>query len=343
MKRWQTLLIGLVISAIFLVLVFLKADFSEMATAFESARYEWIVVTFVLLIGTVLIRGLRWSVLTQGRLKPIDAGWLFSIGFLFNNILPARIGEFARAFLTGRRPKMHFASALSSIVVERLFDFVSVAVMIGVVLIGLPLPDWTKIAGAAVGAGSVVGVILLAVAAKNPEWALNLGIKIIAVFPKVDKEKAGEFLAPIFEGLGGVSDLRTFALGLGLSIAAWVFSGITGWVLMLAFWDRMPLLVGQLAIAAAGLGVAVPGAPAGVGPYEYAVTQSLVSLGYDANIARSYAFTLHSINFIVTSILGGIGLMREGMSFGQVAEEARALRKQQAEEKPDSESLHNAR
>jgi len=183
-----------------------------------------------------------------------------------------------------------------------------------------------------------VGVVVLAIAARNPEWALKLGVKILAILPKVDKDKATEFLAPIFEGLGGVSDWRTFGLGLGLSITAWIASGFTGWILMLAFWDKMPLLAGQLAIAAAGLGVAVPGAPAGVGPFEYAVTQSLTSIGYDANIARSYAFTLHSINFIVTSILGGIGLMREGMSFGQVAEEARALRRQQAQENPDIES-----
>jgi uncharacterized protein (TIRG00374 family) len=233
---------------------------------------------------------------------------------------------------------MHFTSALSSIVVERLFDFVSVVVLLGIVLLGLPLPGWATTAGAAVGAGSVAAIVALAIAARRPEWALNVGSWILAIIPRVSREQARSFLAPFVDGLGGVSDPRTFALGLTLSVLAWLGSGVATWVMMLAFWHSVPLIVAMMAVAAAGLGIAVPAAPSGVGPYEAAVIGVLSAIGYNADISRSFAFALHGANFIMTSSLGVIGLMREGLSFQEVASEARALKQCEIADAPVEET-----
>lgn len=326
MKRWHTIVIGLIISGVFLYLSLRSADFKQIATAFRTARYGYVALAAASVLLTTLVRGLRWSVLTQGRLGVLDGFWLFNIGFLFNNVLPARLGEFARAFLAGRRPGMHFTSALSSIVVERLFDMVAVVLMIVLVLLVLPLPAWAAQAGAAMGAIALAGIVVLAVAVRRPGWALSAGASVLALLPGVERDRAHAFLLPFVEGLGGVSDLRTFTLGLGLSIFAWLVSGVAGWLLMLAFWPSVPIIVALLAVAAAGLGISIPAAPGGVGPYEAAVIGVLVGIGYNADISRSFAFALHGINFAMTTVLGLLGLLREGVSFGQVAEGARSLR-----------------
>jgi uncharacterized protein (TIRG00374 family) len=335
MKRWQTLLIGLVISALALFLALRQANFAEITQAFHTARYEYVALACALSVGLTMLRGLRWSTLTQGRLPFIDAFWLFNVGFLFNNVLPARLGEIARAILTGRHPRMHFTSALSSIVVERLFDMVSVLVLFGIVLLGLDLPVWATTAGVAMGGGAGIAIVILAFAARRPAGALKLGAKLLALLPGFSQERATAFLQPFIEGLGGVSDPRTFALGMFLSIVAWLLSGFVGWVLMLAFWPRTPLIMGQLAIAAAGLGIAVPAAPSGVGPFEAAVIGVLTAVGYNSDVSRSYAFMLHAVNFAVTSLLGFFGLLREGTSFGEVARAAQDFRSLQSQPAPD--------
>lgn len=332
MKRWHTLLVGILISAAFLYLSLRQADFAQIAAAFRTARYGYVALGFAGVALAVLVRGVRWSVLTQGRLSPLDGFWLFNVGFLFNNVLPARLGEFARAFLAGRRPRMHFTSALSSIVVERLFDMVCVVIMIVLALLVLPLPAWATTAGAAMGAVALVGIVVLWAAARWPAPALNLGGRLLALVPRIDEAHARTVLEPFVHGLGGVSNGRTFALGFGLSLVAWFASGLAGWLLMLAFWRSVPVIVAQLVVAAAGLGIAIPAAPSGVGPYEAAVIGVLTATGYDADIARSFAFALHGVNIAVTSIFGLLGLMREGLSFGQVAEGARSLRTRQPED-----------
>lgn len=325
MKRWHTVVIGLIISAIALFLAFRQANFGAIFDAIRTARYEYIVLGFVLVILTTIVRGWRWSILTQGRLTTTDATWLFNVGFLFNNILPAKLGEIVRAILAGRRPAMHFTSALSSIVVERLFDMVSVVVLFGIVLIGLDLPPWATSFGALMGAVSVVGIVVLAVAARYPERALSLGARILSWLPRIEYEQALKFLGPFVDGVRGVSDLKTFAAGMGLSIGAWLFSGVSTWVLMLAFWQGVPLIMGMAVVAAAGLGVAVPAAPASLGPFEAAIVGILTASDFDPDTSRSFALMIHFVNFVVTSGLGAIGLLREGMSFGELARAAESV------------------
>lgn len=326
LKRWHTFLIGFLLSALFLYFAYRQADFGRIAGIFRTARYEYVIVSALLVLLTTYVRGVRWSVLTEGRLGAVDAFWLFNIGFLFNNVLPARIGEIARAMLTGRRPNMHFTSALSSIVVERLFDMVSVVALLVIVLFALPLPTWATSAGAIMGIGASAGIVFLALASRYPEWALEFGSTVMAMVPRISKDSARGFLSPFVDGLGAVSSFRAFGLGMLLSFLSWVISGFVSWLLMLAFWDTVPVMVGHLAVVAAGMGIAVPAAPGGLGPFEAAIVGVLTAIKYDADISRSYAFALHGINIIMTSLLGILGLFREGVSFGQVAREAQQLK-----------------
>src|SRR5690242_20372533 len=103
MKRWQTLSLGFIISAVALYFAFRKTNLSAIIEAFRHANYLYVALSASLVLITISIRGFRWMVLTKRRLSFSDGFWLFNIGFLFNNILPARLGEIARAVLAGRR------------------------------------------------------------------------------------------------------------------------------------------------------------------------------------------------------------------------------------------------
>src|SRR5690606_19546278 len=59
-----------------------------------------------------------------------------SIGFMAHNILPARVGEFARAYAFSRMEPVSAPAALGSLVVERLMDGI-------ILLLFLVLPVFT--------------------------------------------------------------------------------------------------------------------------------------------------------------------------------------------------------
>jgi len=326
MKRWWTFLIGLLISAVALYLAFRNANLAEMAGAFSALRYEYVILSLIVVIISDVMRGVRWSMLMQGRISLTDGFWLFNVGYLFNNVLPARLGEFARAILGGRRQGVTFTSALSSIVVERLFDLISVVGLLCIGLVALPLPDWAATSGMTVGGGALVGVIVLALSARYSEPALRVGVWTLALLPGISRERAHAFLSPFVEGLGAVSDLRNFAIGFGMSLACWAVSGLSAWLLMLAFWPEVPIPVAAFVLGATGLGVAIPAAPASVGTFQAAVLAACTSVKYDLSTSQSFSIALHLSTFALTCLLGAGGLLREGVSFGQVVRQAQELK-----------------
>src|SRR5690606_4839914 len=89
----------------------------------------------------MVIRAYRWqSFLGQPK---ISAGKLYSyanIGFMANGVLPARMGEFIRAFLIWRHTPHPFTTGLATIVVERVFDLMGLLLILGYVFFTFDFP-----------------------------------------------------------------------------------------------------------------------------------------------------------------------------------------------------------
>lgn len=339
MKRWQSLLLGLIISALALYGALRGAQLNRVAEALRTAHYEYALATVIIIAATTYVRGARWSAVLRGRMSTTRGFWLFNTGFLFNNVLPLRLGEIVRAYLAARRPPVRFAEALSSIVVERLLDMFSVVAILAVLLRipELAVPKWASDAGLLMLAGAVVGIVSLFLAARYPDWVTRMVESLLARIPlpkRFAPEDALDQLGSFLEGLGSLREPRAFLLAVLISALAWVGSGLAGWVMLLAFdpFQGATLQIGFLAIAAAGLGIAVPSLPGAIGPFEAAVTLALVAAGYRQEAAVSYALVLHAVNYLTTSALGVWGLAREGMSFGQVASAARQMGKKSSED-----------
>ena len=127
-KQILTLLVSLVITAIFLVLALYRVDFHLFAQAFVSADYILIGLAGLIWLSAYVFRTKRWQVFLSPT-KQIPVTRLFSplmIGFALNNLLPGRPGEFARAFLIGSREGISKTLSLATIVVERVMDGIAV-------------------------------------------------------------------------------------------------------------------------------------------------------------------------------------------------------------------------
>ena len=79
------------------------------------------------------VRALRWrSLLSGGRTASLDS--LYSatmIGFMANNVLPFRLGEFVRAWALARREKCSTTMVLATVVVERVVDMLDLLAILG--------------------------------------------------------------------------------------------------------------------------------------------------------------------------------------------------------------------
>jgi uncharacterized protein (TIRG00374 family) len=130
MKNARNLIIGLVITAGALYYTLHNVSMKDLAASFKTVDYVYVVPAVFLLLLSYFFRALRWRILIS-PMKQVEARDLFSplmVGYMAN-ILPARAGELIRAYLLGKKHGIPFSGAFASIIVERLFDIVSILLL----------------------------------------------------------------------------------------------------------------------------------------------------------------------------------------------------------------------
>ncbi|HLY27697.1 MAG TPA: lysylphosphatidylglycerol synthase domain-containing protein, partial [Aggregatilineales bacterium] len=127
MKRWQSILLGIIISAATLYFAFRNVTLDTLGGALAHGKYLFLVPGIVLGVSGMILRGLRWKSILGGRMDTAHSLNILNASYLFNTILPLRLGEVVRAYLATRvQPPVSAFTALSSVVVERLTDLLAV-------------------------------------------------------------------------------------------------------------------------------------------------------------------------------------------------------------------------
>ena len=137
-RRCLSIAVGIVISIVFMVLLFRNIDFSELIGALRGANYYWLIPNIVLIMFTMYQRAYRWAFMIR-PVKEVPFHKLLAatcIGFMANNVLPLRLGEFVRAYsLSYQDRQVSKSASLATIFVERMvFDLVALLLILGVVI-----------------------------------------------------------------------------------------------------------------------------------------------------------------------------------------------------------------
>lgn len=315
--------VGAAISAILIALFFRATHPREMGDAFAEADYLYMAPAVGVLFLALWLRCYRWSLLMR-PVAVIAPRRLFSyaiIGYMANNLIPARAGEIVRAYVLGDREHVSKVGTLGTIAVERLFD--------GVVLVLMLLT-----AGAIVGLGdgklqiiAAASTALFVVAFAAFYWvtasvdrAHRLVHAVTSRLPGRLGELTEHIAEPLVNGLRSVHDWRTFGAVLALSAAAWTVEAGAYAVIGRGFGIDVNFAHFALLLAAANLAIIVPTFFGGTGPFEWAAKLVLVGAGIPQGLAAAYAIVAHAVIFIPTTIVGLILLWTFGISFGRLSE-----------------------
>jgi len=324
--------IGVAVSAGLLVFLFSRIDIGMLWETIKSVDPYYLAITQVLVVFFFWIRAVRWRYLMDPVKAGVPVGSLFSatmIGFMANNVLPARLGEFVRAYSLGRHEEVPKSSVFATIVVERLFDGLSVLFIVIVALAFMP-PD---IAGSAAGTLRKVGIVSMAAYAVviatlgffmwRPELPGRIAAAVAGLFSKGLAAKASGLADSFMSGLGVVKKPRLLWRILFYTAVHWGFLPLTILVLFKAFGMDLGLYAAVFIFATSCIGVALPSTPGYVGTFHAAVMGGLVLLGLDSDKALSFAIVAHAANYIPVTLIGLYCLSREHLSLG-------ALRKMEA-------------
>jgi glycosyltransferase 2 family protein len=313
--------LGFAISAVFIALFLRATHPRELGAALEQANYWYLLPGTAILFLAVCVRCVRWSILMR-PVTPISPVRLFPyaiIGYMANNLLPARAGEVVRAYVLGERERVSRMATFGTIAVERLFD--------GCILVLMLL-----IAGAFVGFGDgriqviAIASSILFVAAFTGFYVLTLSEArtrrvlrfVLRALPRRFEHAAEAMAESLVTSLRSVHDWRSLSMVVFFSALAWTVEAGSYAVIGLGFDLGVSFAYYCLLLAAANLAIIVPTFFGGTGPFEWAAKLVLVSAGVASAVAGAYAIVAHAVVLVPTTILGLILLWSFGVSFGRL-------------------------
>ena len=309
--------VGVTLSLFCLWLALRSVPFAELGWALSQANYLWLILTLFLQFMATLVRAERLRVLLAKRVSLAGSFWAYSVGFIFTNIFPFRLGEPARvAVLAGHRqlPVMEIAATVG---VERLLDVLAVVVILLGVLPFMMVPIEVKEAGLIFGGGAVIGLMVIFGLVKWGDRSENLlGHLASRVLPGYADSIVARW-SELRRGLAVLIDGSIGPLAVGWSVLAWICSIGVQWSVLRAFQPAAGLIEAAFMVVALSLAIAVPAGPGFIGVYQWVGQQSLVvpfPQLYTASSALGIAITAHLIYYFFTTGLGIIGMWYFGQS-----------------------------
>ncbi len=330
LKYWRAGLLGLVASllAIYFIVTQMK-DVGRMWAALRSADYAWVLVSMGIIVAGLFARGARWRALLGGALPFWRAFSITNVSYLVNGVLPLRVGELARAYLAAQaRPPVPALKSVGTIVVERLIDVLAVLIILALALSAGPLPDDLRATATVFAPLMLAGFAMLIVLANQRGRTVRLARSVVARLPFLRRFNLLMWLDHFLDGLRPLTQPAELAQVLVLTLASWVCSLLSGYVLMLAFFGHADWATTCLFSAAASLAVAVPAVPGNLGTYELSILLALGAMGYGepAPTATAFAIAVHAVNLLVNSTLGVYGFVQEGVSLDQLSQGVREMK-----------------
>ena len=304
--------IGVLISLASVYLVLRGVDLRQTADLLGGARPAWLLVAVAGIVADLVFRALRWQVLIRPicrvPLRRLSAYML--VGYLANNVLPARLGELVRSHYLGDREGISRSATLGTVVVERVVDTV-VLVGIGAAAILILHVRGVVMSAILVGvaiAGLLCVALVVALAAHRLPGAgraaafLNRWPRVVGVATRLR------------DGLRVAALPRTVAAAALLSVAAWTCTVVA--VLAVGQSLGIELTLGEGALLAAGtnLATAIPSGPGYLGTFEYAGQSIALAFGLGASEGLALALLIHVLTLAVSSLGGAVALVRLGWS-----------------------------
>ncbi len=329
MKRWQ-FWVGVLISAVFLWLALRGLKLDEFWQSVKSANYWWILPGIAVYFIGVWVRAWRWHYLL-GPVKKIPTRTMFPvtcIGYMGNNIYPARAGEVLRAVLLKRREGVPVSASLATIIVERIFDGV---VMLAFVFVNLPqLARLTSDSGfvgniqslSLWGAGIFLAALLVfLLAAMFPQVTSRIGRWMIQrLLPHKWHAKITGIMDRFLEGLAALRSPFNVLMVFFTSVIIWLLETGKYWFVMHAF-DFSGYEGGffglMLMNGIVNLATTIPSAPGYVGTFDTPGIAVLVAFGLAKPVATGYTLVLHVALWLPITLLGAYYMAREGIKWSE--------------------------
>lgn len=304
--------ISILLAGLFLYLALRDIDFASFTSALRNANYVYLPVIFIWGSLTSWIRAYRWRILlTAGKSIPTkNVFWANMAGYLGNNILPARAGEFIRAVYVGKENNISTSFSLATGLVERFMDLIALVILGSISLANLgilsaPLQSALKVMSVI----AVLGFLGILIAPYIGQGLIHFGLRI-PFLSEPTKKKIVDFLEQFLRGIKALHHPMRAATFVLATCVIWTMDGIGVIILARSLQLYLTLFQSFLLLTGLGLSSAIPSTPGYVGIYQFVAVIILQPFGISSANALAFIIFLQVTNLSVIVAWGSIAALR---------------------------------
>lgn len=297
-----------------------RLDLSKVGLALASADYALVPISAGVTFVGYLLRTARWQriLAPSAQLSMHTLYPPLMIGFMANNLLPARMGEIVRAYSLGRSAGVSKTLALSTVMLERVFDGLTLVSVLALLALAGRLPAVGGTIAYAAGALFLIVAVGAWLVIVNETIAMRLLRLLVSPLPDAVSDFAEQRAQAFTSGLHSLRQPRTLVAIFLLSVLVWSCEALSYYLLMIGFREQLGAAAGLSAafflMVVINLGIMVPSAPGYVGTFEGAGVTALSPFGVPAETALALTVVSHAIQWLLVTGIGAALLARGGLS-----------------------------
>jgi uncharacterized protein (TIRG00374 family) len=332
-KKWIRAALIVLVMAAFLFFAFRKVNWADAYRFGVRISLPALLLVLVLTPLHMFTRALRWKYLLIHEKRDVKLRNLLSataIGFAVSYVLPGRVGEIVRPLYLARKENVRPGFVIGTVVVERIFDIITMCALLGIFLLARPLiaadflikPEAARLLNLWGLIGAAVSIVLMALCLLFyffREKALGLAFRVLRPFlPARFLEKVRTLLHEFIDGLKFFHSLGTMLIYIGLSFVVWLGIIFFYWVFFRAYGLSLPyvLLIPYVFVTGVGASFPTPGMIGGF--HAFSILGLTTLFGIDPNQAAGLTIVVHALQLVVTCLLGYAILWKEGLSVFQL-------------------------
>ncbi len=309
--RIKKFFLSAVISFGLLYYAFYSFHVQAVFEAITDAGVIGLCLAFLLIVSAYFLRAARWRI-WEKNLSFQESFELIMIGFMGNNLFPARLGEFIRAYCTAHKTGEGYGgtAALGSVAAERVLDGLAVSLIGFAGLLLVPVKDFLFYPLLVVTSGCGILVLIFLLSIRYHRRIRSLLGRIHAVFPghltHFGMEKSNYFL----DGLILIRSSRKFFFALILTGLVWGAELFAYGLIARSVWPGFALKTTLIFLPVVNFASLFPFVIGGIGAIEGAASLYLRNAGVPENHALAMVLIQHGFQFALTVICGvGIYLL----------------------------------
>ena len=296
-KNLSKLFLTIIISLFFIVYALKDFNYGTFIKSINNANYFYIYLSIFILLITIQLRAVRWHFLFKENINVNSLYKAQLIGYMCNNLLPLRFGEFFKSYYLEKKLKISKYKVFGTVILERFLDLIGILFL---VLIIMNTTFFNKISS------YYFNFILMIV-------LVSLLAIIFSIYIKNPKKikSSKNIVVNILDVIHGFSSLafNNVLYVFIMTLLIWINYIIVVHLVQYAFSFNLDIYQSILLLLLPTLALSIPSLPGNIGTFESAVVYALSLYGINDTIG--FGFILHSISFIPYTLLGLIYFVKE--------------------------------